>query len=291
MGRVPVWLWWGGAAVLVGLIAVDLIWHARHEIRQRTAIIWTGIYVGAGLLFAALLYLTAGRQPAEEYLAAYLIEKALSLDNLFVFMLIFRGLRLDRAAQHKVLTWGIFGALGFRALFVVLGIAALERWYWLTWVFGAALLWAAIRAIREDPHAREEPAYVRFMERHLRLPKPILALIAVELTDVSFAIDSVPAALAVTRDRLIVYAANAFAIVGLRALYVVIERLLARLEYLHYGLAAVLAFAAVKIVAGDRLPISPLLSVGVIAFFILSSVVASWLARRVRHEPADRAAR
>lgn len=196
------------------------------------------------------------------------------------------------------MTWGIFGALAFRALFIYLGTAALERWHWVEYVFGGLLLLAAVHAFREDPAHDRESKVVQWLGRHLpvvhdsrsfRFFVPnnggwavtplFVAVLALELTDILFAIDSVPAAFAVTRDRFLIYSSNAFAILGLRSLYIVLAHTLERLRYLHYGLAGVLVFAAAKLVLGEHLPVTPLGSVLIIVGMIGAAALASLVSR------------
>lgn len=293
---------WPTLAVSLGvLLAVDLFSHrGGRASTPRAAILFTVLWVAAGLLFNVYVWATMGGDKAHEYLAAYLIEKSLSLDNLFVFLLIFQSMKIPKAEQHTVLSWGIFGALVFRALFVFLGVAAVERWEWVTYVFSAILLLAAIRAFREDPREQRESGIVRFLSRYLPVTRDVdgtrffiheasgrwvatpllVAVCAVELTDIAFAVDSVPAALSVSTDRFIVYSSNAFAILGLRALYHVVAGAIERLAYLHYGLAAVLAFAALKIGISEWVHIPAWISVLIVVACITAAGLVSWIVGR-----------
>ncbi len=296
----PLWAWGVFAGLLLGLLVVDLFVH-RGERGQgrRAAILWSVVWVGVGLAFSLFVLALLGPDAAGEYLAAWLIEKSLSLDNLFVFLVVFSELHIPAGSQRRVLTWGILGALFFRAAFVLLGVAAIERWQWVTWIFAALLAAAAVRVFRQDPAGEKDSKVAQWLSRHLpvarethgqaffareagrlRATPMLVALVAVELVDITFAVDSVPAALAVTRDRFVVYSSNAFAILGLRSLFIVLEDVLGRMPYLHYGLAAVLAFAAVKLVTSAWIEIPPLLSVAIIAVLIGASVVASLPGRR-----------
>ena len=295
-----VWGWITFGIVLLGLLTLDLVMHGHGKARSRAAAIrWSVIWIGVGLAFSVFVWWRSGAGPAQEYLGAYLIEKSLSVDNLFVFLVIFRGLGIPDENHRTVLTWGIFGALIFRGLFVLAGVAAIENYDWVLYVFAAILFWAAIRIVREDPSEQRESRVVRWLSNHIpvthelhgshfvarvksrRVATPLLiALVAVELTDIMFAVDSVPAALSISHDRFIVYTSNAFAILGLRSLYVVLESTLGRLKYLHYGLGAVLAFTGVKLLATDWLHIPPLVSIAVIVACIGTSVWASVRARR-----------
>jgi tellurite resistance protein TerC len=235
-----------------------------------------------------------GPDAAEEYLAAYLIEESLSLDNLFVFMLIFHTLQIPFGNQRRALLWGIVGALVFRAIFIFLGVATLERWQWIQYVFGALLLTAALRALRPPKEEMAENRLVLWLARHLPMSSdrtsshlfvrengkllmtPLLvAIIGLELSDIVFAIDSVPAALSVTRREFLVYSSNAFAILGLRSLYVVLIASLEKVRYLHYGVAAVLAFAAFKLMTHEWIPVAPLVSVGIIVAILTTTILVS----------------
>jgi tellurite resistance protein TerC len=308
MMNIPTWIWvvfWG---VILVLLAVDLLAHrGRHGQSHKAALIWSGVWIGAGLAFNALVWKVFGARHAQEYLAAYFIEKSLSLDNVFVFLVIFRSLAIPPKLQHNVLFLGIFGALVFRALFIFLGAEALERWHWVAYVFGAILLITAWRVFREDPAKEVENKAVRWLARRLpvsqelhgkhfivkqngrRLITPLLlALMGLELTDILFAVDSVPAAFAVTQDTFIIYSSNAFAILGLRALYLLLAGTVGKLRYLHYGLAGVLAFAGLKMVLEPWIHVPPLLSVAIILGLIIPAVVFSQRAlRRDERRPPD----
>ena len=296
------WGWVIFGVTVVILLAVDLVMHrGGHGTSKRSSYIWSAVWIAAGLLFSIVVYLIFGGVRAEEYLAAYLMEKSLSLDNLFVFLVIFRSLSIPQQHQHKVLFWGIIGALFFRAIFIFIGIAAINRFAWLSIVFGLLLLFTAYRAAREDPGSKEGSGLVRRLSRYLPVKgdaeeghwfhrlngklyvTPLaLALLSVELTDIMFAIDSVPAVFAISRDPFVVYSSNIFAILGLRALYTALEHNLRDFPYLHYGLSGVLAFAGLKLVFEKWLHMPPLLSVAIIVAIITASVVASVRAKRDR---------
>ena len=221
---------------------------------------------------------------------------------MFVFLIIFQTLKIPKHLQKTVLSWGIFGALVFRLLFILAGLAALEHFEWLTYVFALILIWAAYKSVRSDPRLDHESKVLRFLSTHLpvttrlegarfwvkehgrRAATPLfVAIVTVELSDIMFAIDSVPAALSVSRDRFVVYSSNAFAILGLRALYIVIADAIARLRYLHYGLGFVLVFADIKMLLGRVLEIPPLVSVLVIVAAITLAVIPSLRTTRGAH--------
>ena len=305
--QVTAWEWLVFSGIVAVLLAVDLFIHrgARAESRK-WAIVWSVIWVLTGLAFTGHIWHRMGGRAAEEYLAAYLIEKSLSLDNLFVFLIIFRMLAIPQDHQRTALSWGVFGALVFRAVFVFLGAAALEHWHWVEYLFAAILLYAAWHAFREDPARDQKNRLVLWLERHLamgaeperprfvvtengrRKATPLLiAVIALELTDILFAIDSVPAAFSVSRNQFIIYSSNVFAILGLRSLYIVLAHTIANLRHLHYGLAAVLAFAAIKMLLPESVEIPPLASVAIIVALIGGAVGASLWATRQAAGPTD----
>lgn len=303
----PAWIWITFAVTVAVLLVVDLFAHrGKHGTSRRAAIIWTIVWIAVGLGFGVFVWITIGGREAGEYYAAYLIEKSLSVDNLFVFLLIFQTLAIPHDQQHRVLAWGVMGALVFRAIFIVLGIRALEQVEWMVYVFAGILLYSAWRIFRDDPREKTESKAVKWLSKHLPVTHKIVghdfltridgklvvtpllvAVLAVETTDIVFAVDSIPAALAVTRDEFLVYSSNAFAILGLRALYLVMADLVAKLHYLHYGLAVVLAFAAIKLLTSDLWHFPPWLSILIIASVLAVAVMASVLhARKERRAPA-----
>ncbi len=277
------------------LLVIDLVAHRDdHATSRKSAIIWSIIWIASGLAFNVFVYNMFGGRAGQQYLAAYLIEKSLSLDNLFVFLIVFRGLNTPEKHQHRVLFWGIFGALVFRGLFIFAGAVAIERWQWVSYIFGALLLYGAYSALRKDPARERKSEVVEWLSNHLPVTEKVqdtkffsiengkhvatplfVALVAIELTDIAFAIDSVPAAFSMSHSRFILYSSNVFAILGLRALYITLAHSLARLKYLRYGLAGVLAFAGFKLIADQWIEIHTLVSVGVIVLMIGLSVWAS----------------
>ncbi|MBM7113003.1 TerC/Alx family metal homeostasis membrane protein [Archangium primigenium] len=301
------WEWGLFGVIVVAMLLVDLLAHRKtqHESRKR-AYAWSAAWIGVGLAFAGFVAVRHGGTAAQEYLGAYLIEKSLSLDNLFVFLVIFSSLNVPEDSQRRVLFWGILGALGFRALFIFLGLQALERWHWVVYVFAALLLVAAVRVARSPPNKPSEGKnkLVGFLEKHLPVTREfdgkrffvredghwratplLLALITIELSDVAFAIDSVPAAMSVSRNMFVVYTSNILAILGLRALYIALAKTVHALRYLHWGLAAVLAFAAAKMLLSHWVEVPPLLSVAIIVVLIGASVAWS-LRYKARHPQA-----
>lgn len=298
---VPAWAWALLAAIVLLSISIDLFAHrGDHVDSKKRALVWTLVWVGVSLAFNVFVAFWFGLAAAEEFLAAYLLEKSLSVDNLFVFLLVFGALSIPVTEQRRVLTWGILGAILSRGVLIFAGAAAVQRWHALTYVFGGILVLAAVKLLRSEDKPSDEPsAVVVWLEKHLRWTRTLhghrffvridgkrvatplfIALLAIEATDIVFAIDSVPAAFAVTNEPFIIYSSNLLAILGLRALYVVLAGALADLRYLRYGLAAVLGFAGAKLLLVNWIKIPPLASVAVIAVCIAVAVLASIRANR-----------
>jgi len=299
---------WLVFAVLVAvLLVVDLVVLGRRAevMAPRTALAWSVLWIGFGLSFSLAVWAWRGAASAQEYLAAYLIEESLSIDNLFVFMLVFGGLGIALRYQRKVLFWGILGAMVMRGAFIFGGVAAMERFHWVMYVFGGLLLVAAVKMLRSqeiaiDPAGNPlvrlarricpvDTGYRgdRFTVRHpaFMLTPLALALVAIESADVVFAIDSIPAVLAISSDGFVVYTSNICAILGLRSLYFALAGSLERFRYLSAGLAAVLAFVAVKMLLGDVVHVPIYASLAVIVTCVGGAVFYS-MARTRR----DRAA-
>lgn len=303
--EIPTWNWLLFGGVLLLFLAIDLWAHRgeRHD-SKRTAIVWSVVWIVVGLAFGGVVWWEFGGRPAADYLGAYLIEKSLSMDNLFVFLIIFKMLGIPKENQRTALSWGIFGALVLRGVFVFAGAAAIERYHWVVYVFGGLLLLAAWRTFVEDPTEQKENRVVKWLSHHLPVTHRVhgdrfvaqeggrwvatpllIAVLGLELTDVLFAIDSVPAAFAISHEPFIVYTSNAFAILGLRALYIVLATTLPQLTYLHYGLSLVLAFAAVKLMISEWVEIPVWLSILLIVAALGASIWAS-----LRRERGDAAA-
>ena len=240
-------------AFLIIMIVVDLrVGSAQRNMTARTAAIWSGIWIALALAFGAGLWLAAGAAAGEAYLAGYVMEKALSLDNVFVFTLIFSALAVPREEQPRVLLWGILIALVLRAIFIFAGAEALETYSWVAWPFAALLAWTGWRILRAGEEHDEGAKIVERVQRRFPGLKPaVAALLAVALADVIFAVDSVPAILAITTDTFIVFAANAFALLGLRALFFLVAGAVARFAYLQYGLGVLLIGIAGKLAYGE----------------------------------------
>jgi tellurite resistance protein TerC len=303
--EVPLWAWGAFGSLVLVMLAVDLLAHrGAHVIGFREAAWWSALWVGLSLAFAGVVALTLGANAGVEFTTAWLLEKSLSVDNLFVFALIFGYFKVPRAYQHRVLFIGVLGALVFRGIFLAAGVAVVSRFTAILFVFAAILLWSAWKLLRDDEGSfdpgtstavrllrrvvpvREEYAGTRFFVREAgrRVATPLLAVVvAIEAADLVFAVDSVPAVLAVSDDPFIVYSSNAFAILGLRALYFLLSGLLERFHLLSKGLAIILAFIGVKLVLQaahktitTSIPEIPsLLSLGVIVTVLTASVVLS----------------
>jgi tellurite resistance protein TerC len=298
------------AAVVGGLLFVDLFVFHRdaHAVRMKEAGIWVTIWVSLGLAFGAWIFLTRGSTSGAEYLAGYLIEYSLSMDNVFVFAVLFAYFGVPAQYQHRLLFWGVLGAIVFRAIFILAGIGLLEAFHFIIYVFGALLLftaWRMVTAGTENMDPAKNPV-LRLLRRFIPVTNefhgqrfftridgrlaatPLFAaLIVIETSDIMFAIDSVPAILAITQDTFIVFTSNAFAIMGLRSLYFLLAGLIERFEYLKYGLAALLAFAGVKMLLSDVFHIDVWVSLGIILTILVVSVVVSLLATRDREVPDE----
>jgi tellurite resistance protein TerC len=274
------WEWWLGfhAAVAALLLADALLpgsqGRGRHP--QAFAWIWTAFLMLAAAGFALWVAVVLGHQPALEFVAGYTIETSLSVDNLFVFMVIFQGFRIGPERQHRALLWGVAGAAVLRALFIAAGIALLRRFEWITWIFGLILLYAAARLLRGGSAKAVIPAWIRKLQPAKGSLLPVI--LAVELTDVLFATDSIPAVLAVSHNPFVVYTSNIAAILGLRSLYFALASLLNRFRYLHYGLGALLALVAFKMLAARWIEIPITLSLAVMGAILAVCAVASWMA-------------
>ena len=256
------WVWWLGfhAAVAVLLLADSLLPGHRRATRhpQLLAWIWTAALVLAATGFAAWVAISQGRQPALEFVAGYAIETSLSIDNLFVFLVIFQGFRISPQRQHNALLWGMAGAVVLRALFIAAGITLLRRFDWITCIFGLLLLYAAWRLVRGGSANAAIPGWIRRMQPAGGSLLPVI--LAVEFTDVLFAMDSIPAVLAVSHNPFVVYTSNIAAVLGLRSMYFALASLLDRFRYLHYGLGALLSFVALKMLAAHWIEIPITLS-------------------------------
>lgn len=293
-------LWAGFGAVVLAAIALDLgVLHRKaHRIGMRAALVESAGWIGLAVAFNGWVYVSLGHRAGLEYFTGYIVEKSLSIDNIFLFLLIFQGLRVPAHLQHKVLYYGVAGAVVMRGIFVFGGVALLDHFHWVLYLFGAILLLTAGRMLfTAEPEIDVEHHWLLSAVRRFIRVTPeyeggnfflrrggkwnatplLVALVAVEAADIVFAVDSVPAVLAVTRNVFIAFSSNVFAILGLRALYFALADLLPRFRFLRPGLAAILLFAGIKILANDRLPMSVGLSLGVIVAIVAVMIAASLL--------------
>jgi tellurite resistance protein TerC len=306
MTSAPAWAWAAAVAVICGLLAIDMVTTRRQPGMSRTVVLSVA-WVGAGIGFGLILILWQGFDAGQQYFAAYLIEKSLSVDNLFVFAVLFQAFAVPAASQHRVLLAGVAGALVLRGAFIAAGAALIDHLSWAFPAFGGLLLIAAVRMARRgappDPSrglilrgvrkvvpVSDDYDGSRFFTRidGRRVATPLLvALVAIETTDVIFALDSIPAAFGVTTDAFLVFTSNAFAILGLRALYFVLAGALERLRYLSLGLAVLLAFIGAKMILSPVLHIPTAVSLGAIIVIIgVAAGMSMWKGPRVTHGQA-----
>jgi tellurite resistance protein TerC len=294
---VPTWAWIAFIAFIVAMLGVDLYLHRDHQaVTLKEATFWSVVWVIVGLLFGGVIWWLEGATLAGEYVTGYVIERSLSIDNIFVFAIIFSYFAVPPKYQHNVLFWGIFGALVFRAIFIFAGVALLERFEWMIYVFGGFLVFTGVRMFFHDEeqiHPERNPVLkalrkvfpiakdydeAKFftIDNGKRLATPLLAvLVVLETTDIVFAVDSIPAILAVTQDQFIVFSSNAFAILGLRAMYFLLAGIMDRFIYLRAGLAFVLVFVGIKMLLSEVYHIPTLASLGVIAVALAVAIGAS----------------
>ncbi|MCG6535662.1 MAG: TerC family protein [Syntrophales bacterium LBB04] len=283
---------------ILAMLTLDLIvFHRRaHVIRIREALIWSGFWIALALLFNLGIYVWHGQEKALEFFGGYLMEYSLSVDNMFVFLLIFSYFGLPRQNQHKILFWGILGALVTRALVIVVGVALIQKFHWIIYIFGAFLILTGIKMASQksrDVHPERNPLlklfrrlmpitdryeddkfFVKRVGHYLATPL-FIVLLVIESTDIIFAVDSIPAVLAITTDPFIVYTSNVFAILGLRALFVALAGIMQLFHYLHYGLSVILVFVGIKMLLAEIYKIPVGVALGVIASVLLVSVIAS----------------
>jgi tellurite resistance protein TerC len=282
------WTWWIGFHLAVAaLLAIDaLLPGTRHESRrtQKVAWLWTGVLAASAAAFAGWIAIRQGRVSALQFVAGYTIETSLSVDNLFVFLVLFEGFRISPRRQHTALLWGIGGAIVLRASFIAAGVKLLDRFDWISYIFGAFLLYAAWRIVRGGETRSAIPGWIRRLQPARGSLIPVI--VAVEFTDLLFAFDSIPAVLAISHDPFVVYTSNIAAILGLRSLYFAMAGILDRLRYLNYGLGALLAFVAFKMLASDWLDVPITWSLAIMGGILAVWAVASAIGNRDRG-PSD----
>ena len=304
----PIWAWAGFAVFILSMLALDLgvLNRKAHVIKYREAVTWSIVWVTLALLFAAVVYWKLGTQIGLEFLTGYIIELSLSVDNLFVFILIFSYFKVPAKYQHRVLFWGVMGALVMRITMIALGAALIERFHWIIYVFGVFLIYTGIKMMRQDETEvqPEDNPVVRFVTRYIPVTRTydgekfftevngrrmgtlmLLVLVTVEVTDLVFAVDSIPAIFGITTNTFIVYTSNVFAILGLRSLYFLLAGVVEKFHYLKIGLSIVLAFVGVKMLTEGFVESQfhlgkeniIIISLGVVGTVLLGSVVASYI--------------
>lgn len=287
-------------AFALGMLLLDLrLFHREgRAVRPREALFWSAVWLGLAAAFAAIIFFWQGHQPALEFVTGYVLELSLSVDNLFIFLVIFRFFAVPENQQHGVLFWGIIGALILRGSFILAGVGLIQRFHWVLYIFGALLILSGIKfAFSDRQAAPEKNPIVRALRRWIPVTDTyqggkffvrgwrgspglyatplLLVLVIVETTDLLFAVDSIPAVLSITLNAFIVYTSNVFAILGLRSMYFAVAELIKIFRYLHYGLSALLILVGLKMLTAERYPISTAVTLGVVAGILLVAVMAS----------------
>ncbi|MEH3124324.1 TerC family protein [Agrobacterium cavarae] len=309
----PTWMWGIFITLVLGLLALDLgVLHKNSkEIGIKESLLMSGFYIAIGLAFGGWIWFQSGQQPAMEYVTGFVVEKSLAMDNIFIIAMIFSYFSIPRQYQHRVLLWGIFGVIVLRGIMIAAGAAIVENFHWVLYLFAAFLVFTGIKMLFSADHEEQDigknpilkflrsrlPVTEKLHEERFFVKQPdpktgrlktfvtplFLALIMVEIADLIFAVDSIPAIFAITTDPFIVYTSNIFAILGLRALYFALAALIHRFAYLKYALAAVLVFVGSKIFLADMLGIAkipPSISLGITVAILLTGIVGSLFATR-----------
>ncbi len=293
---------------IVVMLAIDLgIFNRKdHEVKVREALVWSGVWVGLALAFNAGLYFWKGQETAIQFFTGYVIEKSLSIDNIFIFLQVFAYFSVPAIYQHKILFWGVLGAIVMRAIFIVAGVALISKFHWIIFVFGAFLVFTGVKMVftkDKEVHPEKNPL-IRLLRRFMPisndyeggkflirrngiiLATPLMVvLLVIETTDVIFAVDSIPAILAITTDPFIVFSSNLFAIMGLRSLFFALAGVVKRFHYIHYGLAAILVFVGVKMLVSDFYKLPSAAALAAVAAILSLSMIASVLWPRRLQDP------
>jgi len=307
--QMPVWAWLAFGVIILVLLFLDMkVFHRKSSvITIKQSLLWTGFWIALALLFNLGIWIWKGSTPATEYLTCYLIEKSLSVDNLFVFLMVFSFFAVPIAYQHKVLFWGIIGAIVLRLAFIEVGATLLYNFDWVFYIFGAFLIIAALRMAfqkEKELHPEKNPVlrvfrklfgttenyegdrfFVKRLGKYVATPL-LITVIVIETTDLVFALDSIPAAFSITLDKFIVYTSNIFAILGLRSLYFALAGIMPLFHYLKYGLVVVLMFVGIKMLLAQHYEIPTGIALGVVAVVLIIAVIASVMRNR-RNKPAD----
>jgi tellurite resistance protein TerC len=308
MNELIFWIIFNVFVVLMLVLDLAVFHRKPHAIRFREALLFSVMWVSLAAMFAVFVYYWRGRATSLEFVTGYLVEESLSVDNLFVFLLIFRYFRVPSNYQHKVLFWGIIGALVMRGIFILAGVTLIRRFHWIIYVFGAFLIYTGVQLFRQkeqEIHPEHNPVLKAFRRwvpvtpdyvgGRFTVRKPglyatplLLVLIVVETTDVIFAADSIPAVLAITHDPFIVYTSNVFAILGLRSLYFALAGMMEAFHFLHYGLSVVLVFIGIKMLLSSHYPIPTEYALLVVGAVLVISVAASLVFPPKTKPPAHR---
>ncbi|MBY0413073.1 MAG: TerC family protein [Bdellovibrionales bacterium] len=293
-----VWEWLIFFGIITFMLVLDLgVFHKKsHKVSIKESLAWTGVWITLAMLFNAWVYNTMGHQKGLEFLTGYVIEKSLSIDNIFVISLIFTYFRVPSQYQHRVLFWGVLGALFFRIIFIFAGVALIQKFNWMIYVFGGFLIFTGIKMLKEEEKHIEIEAnpMIKFVKKFWKISPSFdgekfrvkingiwhftplfLVLVMIETTDIIFAVDSIPAILAITPDPYIVFTSNVFAILGLRSLYFALNGIMEMFEYINYALSGILVFVGVKMIIAGWYHIPTMVSVSVIIGLLLASVIAS----------------
>ncbi|KAA9339998.1 TerC family protein [Adhaeribacter soli] len=303
--------WIGFNVFVLLMLALDLgVFNRKaHVVSVKEALTWTGVWISLALVFNCLIYYWFGEPKAIEFLTGYLIEKSLSIDNIFVFVLVFGYFQIPAIYQHKILFWGILGALVMRVIFIFAGVALIQKFHWSIYIFGIFLIYTGYKMFTEKD-AKIEPEknpVIKFFRKIMPVTDQLhgdkffvklggkkyatplfLVLILIETTDLIFAVDSIPAILAITQDQFIVYTSNVFAILGLRSMYFALAHVVDRFVYLSYGLAVILIFVGLKMTLVDVFKIPTFISLLVIALILIVSVVLSFIKTRRENKAGER---
>jgi len=288
-------MWIGFNLFVILMLALDLgVFHRKqHTVKVKEALIWSGIWITLALLFNLGIYFTLGQQKALEFLTGYVVEKSLSIDNLFVFILLFGFFKVESKLQHRVLFWGVLGAIVLRAIFIFAGVALINQFHWIIYIFGAFLVYTGIKMLFEDDNNEVHPdknpvvkwikriypvasndekgSFFRRIDKKLHITPLFIVLLLIEVSDLIFAVDSIPAILSISNDTYIVFTSNIFAIMGLRSLYFAVSEVMGLFRYLKFGLAAILSFVGVKMCISSIYEIP----IGVSLLFILGTIIIS----------------
>ena len=298
------WLAFGAVITIMFVLDLGVFNRKSHEIKFREALTWTIVWVSLAMAFNVGVWYFMGKEKALEFLTGYIIEESLSVDNLFVFIMIFSYFQVPRMHQPRVLKWGIIGALVMRGVFIILGIELIERFHWMVYLFGAILIYTGFKMAfgGDDKVEPEKNPLVKLVRRFMPITKRMvgdrffirrrgiwaatplfLTLIVVESSDVIFAVDSIPAVLAVTRDPFIVYSSNVFAIMGLRSLYYLLAHVMEMFAYLKLGVSFILAFVGAKMLLADVVEVPLIFSLGMIIGTLTISILVSVLLAKKHH--------